>query len=131
MTLSPATITPRTQRVGVLLAAAATIFGAALTACAGDEGGAACPLILDFDGREYHDARADRDSLPRTQKVGTGELPDCGDTDEKVGPPEKVEVWLLKGVDQDTAVAATLGGEPRLFVAEGPADVCDIKYTRC
>jgi hypothetical protein len=127
------TTRPRTRAPGVPIAAAAVLLVGSLTACGGDaEGDSSCPLILIFDGRQYQDARADQDPLPGTRVAGTGELPGCSDTNaDDAGEPEQVEVWRLKGVDPDTAVAATLGGELQLFITDDAADACDIKYTRC
>ena len=41
------------------------------------------------------------------------------------------EVWTLKGVDPTVAVAARLGGELQLLVAQDEDDVCGVKYTLC
>jgi hypothetical protein len=119
----------RQTRLAALLLSAVTA-SALLTACSGDEEGAACPLVLSFEGHDYSGVPADQ-KLPGTKKVGMGELPGCSDTNGGDAATEPVEVWELKGVDPEVAVGAELGDELQLFVVSDEEKLCAVKYTRC
>lgn len=121
-------------------AAALAITGlstTALTSCAqsndGDgsgDGDAVCPAIVTYDGVEYSQERSGQE-LERTEKLGTGVLPGCADTNDKAGRDQGVDVWALKGVEAGVAIGVDEGGTLALYVASGVDDVCAVKYTKC
>jgi hypothetical protein len=118
------------SRLGALVLSAVTAVSV-LTACGADsEEGGACPLVLEFDGQDYLGSPADG-ALPEAKQIGTGDLPGCSDDNDSAAGTEHVEVWRLPGLEPTVAVAARLGGELQLFVAEDQADVCGLRYTRC
>jgi hypothetical protein len=107
----------------------------ALTSCSqsddGDgDGDAACPAMVTYAGTEYGQERIGQ-ALEGTEKLGSGVLPGCADTNGKAGPDETVNVWALKGVDRGIAIGVDEGGTLALYVATSVDNVCAVKYTKC
>lgn len=96
----------------------------------GEAGESSCPATVEWSGVIYDQEEAGQE-LEKARRLGNASLLSCDDDNGQRERNVTSAAWALAGVDPASAIGVEQGGSLFLYVAEGTADVCKVKYTQC